>query len=119
MYLLKFQKIKDVVAAVDEVVEEEETIVAEAETEAEEAKEAVIEVVTEVEVKTAEEKEIEVKVRMILEVVVKTVLKNAEADLEMINQSSLENDVVEVINRNLKVQVVSAVEEFNVYFALN
>jgi hypothetical protein len=56
---------------------------------------------------------------VILEVVVKTVLKNVEADLETINQSSLENDAGEVTNQNLKEQAVNAVEEFNFYFTLN
>ena len=47
------------------------------------------------------------------------VLKNDELDLETINQSSLEDDVGEVTNQNPKGQVVSVVEEFNFYFALN
>ncbi len=121
MYLLKCQKIKDVAAAaaVDAVAEEEETIVAEAEIEAEEAKEAVIEVVIEGEAKIAEVKEIEVKVRVILAAGVKMVLKNAEADLEMISQSFQGNDVEVVINQSLKEREESAAEEFNFYFALN
>jgi hypothetical protein len=119
VYLLKYRKIKDAVAAVNEVVEEEEKIVDVVETEAEEAREAVREVVIEVEVKAVEEIEIEVKVIVILEAVVKTVSKNVEPDLEMINQSSLENVEEEVTNQNRKALAVNAVEEFNFYFTLN
>jgi hypothetical protein len=50
---------------------------------------------------------------------VKMALKNAEADQEMINQNSRGTVVEEEINQNLKVQEVNAVEEFNIYFALN
>ena len=122
MYLLKFQKIKDAVAVEDEVAEEEEKIEAEAETEAEVEIEAEAETEVEeetkaeeekgVEAKIAEEKEIVVKVRMILEEIRKTVFRNDEVALEIINQSSLEKDAVEVISQNRKEQVVNDDEEF-------